>query len=472
MLTAALVAAITCASAKPGKGNGGGGDPEPPPPGEEVVPWVATPPVTYTTTPIVWHDAAAFNNPGFQGIYVDGINLLGITVGCALLPPEVPGENGERRAGACVLVDEDHQIVFDASGNMTATDTMVDLNLIFEDALSAFNADRATNYGDGPWRLAYARKISGDAKVICTMIPQSEAMNFDSVAAYYAEREPVPLLFVLADLPTGQLLAVEPENSSPDQDVTQMNENGDLLIRHSDNLFEVDWNHSRLFILDLANGVYVEEPVGGLDDDHSRMNSSLEILRIRYTSESEILNRYSVLDQTDTDLWERENGLPWGIAEDGSVYANSDYLETYRKGPIKSKMLRIPHHVHWDESSMSYVATPITDTNASAASIWDCPSHAATSGEEEAILRIHETNEYQVYKPAFGARFTLEDIPPNAVCFIRISPPADNSANSDPYTVSSGSYQAGYIAWYDRNYDAYIMTPQGAPPIQVLPGAN
>ena len=446
--SATLVASILCSPAalakkggNGGGGNGGGDDGG----GGSAVPQVVTSPVTYTETELRWEDDGEFNDPDFQGIYVNFVNRVGLASGFVMLPaPE--GVYGERRA--VVNVDP-------ATGG--TADTMVDLNSVFATELAALNSDRT----DGPWRLAYGRGINDAGMIGCQLVPATEPTSLNSSQAAAEGVAPVPVLQVVVDLNgagVNRLVVLDPLNTSPDQSIMQVNENGDVITADGvDGVYNFDIFRREIDGAGAASYAKIALPAisGGLPS----FNSSREVSYVEDDTGAGTSTLVHYLADTGDSsvLWEVNDGTLGmrGIAEDGSAYALHSYSVTSGRGKNKTTTnYSIPHHV-----ISSTERVQLTEQNAELPNGFRNVSRAAISGEEEVLIRI-SSGEYQLYKPNFGARFVLPIDPWNVSAGF-IAPPFDTSAT----TTSAEDYNAGYIA-YSSNplltgiYRSYILTPQ------------
>lgn len=484
-VTALLAISISIASA----GKGGGGKPRGEDGGDGIlehsVPPVVPPPVGYLNTKLWWPEEIDPETgdfyPTFQGINVYSINSRGLAVGCVKLsPPEGSPERsyGERRG------------VINLGSNGEATDTLVDLNLVFADALTNLNTIRASGpWHDGPWRIAYGQQINEAGQIGCTLIPDSEVVAAHTELAATLGIDPVPRLLAMADLEDMTLLPVEPGNTSPDQDIMDLNQAGDLLVR--DRAAHI----ARLYVFHPDNPVtptvdagYLEYSLPEYTPGAVTFNSSLQVtwdetVTGKGRSVSELLYRSSLTTDgeeyfwMDDLLWQREGkdydymyfSHTYGVAEDGSVYTAAGGFGT-----------SIPYHVISPTER-----TPLTDVNATG--VWnDGMSHyrslskAQTSGEEEILLHLCETTgDYQIYKPNFGARFVLP-LAPHTLIWASISPPPiDDGQQSAPYDQGyTGDYLGGYIVYMDcldthtsgSRANSYILTPDGATPPVIVTG--
>lgn len=450
------------ASAKKG-GNGGGGDSPPDP----VVPVATSQPVDYISTQLQWENAAEFSDPDFKGIWVSGVNSQGIVVGHVKRPlnsrPDLDDSVvPERRAAINVSLQE---------GAYVVDHTMRDLNSLFASALGDLNSSPPAT---GPWRIAYARGFNEAGHILCLLIPNNQLRTYDTNEAASAGVDPVPGIFVQADLSTLTITPVS-GNTSPDQEVLEMNENGDVLMQDGPTL--------RFF--EFSNGSFSEGLVPA-SINRPTFNSNRDF---SYDSETVENGRFvtdrlfRTVNGVEELLWERRgkdydhfNFRQLGVADgDGSVF-----VATYQFLGGQVSFPEIPYHV---KSSTERIQ--LTEVNADGSPAWlnrPSLSSAQTPGEEELILYLYDTTlEYQIYKPNFGARqqivFTdaqggapvllTDDLNGGNITNIVISPPWDNNATSDPYdpeTTYTGTYYGGYVAfsnWFsdpDR-HDAFILSP-------------
>lgn len=450
-------AASNSRAAKPGPGGGGGTVTELP-----VPPLVAAP-VSYQITEFLWENAAEASDPTFQGIYINGVNSRRLVTGSVRRPPAIPDTSGERRG------------IVNIGTNGEATDTMVDLNAVFAGALAELNSRRASRIpAEEPWRIAYGRRINEAGQIACQLLPQSAARSYGTGEGGTL----VPSLNVVGHLTTRTLIEVDPNNTSPDQDIMEMNENGDLLVR--------DYNGSawvsKLFVFHAGTGSYVNQTSAlPASVNPPSFNTSLQI---SYTTEI-LGTRRSATDRLflrtpgvspDALLWENAgkdyDNFYWellGVAESGSTYA----AKSYRNSSTGLRMT-IPYQVLSPTQRR-----PLTTATAYGFHSLDRPSpelsRAPIAGEEEIAFSTEGTSgpELQLYKPKFGARFTVPGAFANTLSNLCISPPHNPAGNT---TASSGgtytgTYYGGYIAltWQPGitpgpNCVSYLLTPAGATP--------
>ena len=448
----------TALAKKPG-GGGGGDDPVTINP----VPILVDAPVTFSTTELRWHEDS---DPNFGGITFNGINNQGLVVAFIASPhPEDPHLYG-RRTGA-INLDLD-------TGSPTAV--MVDLNEVFAAGLQQLNLARLETE---EWRIAYGRKINNAGLVACHLIPQSAPRIYGTDTASSLGIEPTPTLLVVADLTrragSDSMMIVPTDSASPDQDFLELNEMGDVLVLANDpttgeyftQLFQLEFD----LITGLPDGYATFDRLSDLGpltySNRPSLNSSLEVLFHRNAQSSRNqtvrqLIRYSALDGSETILWETQSLLAGSIACDGSAYATE--RETIRTGKGKNAVTTVvwtPYHVLSETER-----TPLVSESASMPFDHLSVSQAAQSGEEEVVIQIETTARYQVYKPNFGARFDLVDLPASDVKFLQISSPvAPSTATEWDHDLGSGTYSGGYIGYgTDMEPDrTFILTPNGAP---------
>ncbi len=463
---ALLMLALCCGrvhSAKPGSGGGGGTVTELP------VPPVVAAPVSYQITQLLWENAVEAADPEFQGIYINGVNSRGLVTGHVKRAPAVPDTPGERRG----------TLNIGSAGE--ATDTMVDLNALFADALAQLNARRVLqNPAEEPWRIAYGRRINEAGQIACQLLPQSAARSYGTGEG----GTPVPSLNVVAHLATGTLIEVDPNNTSPDQEIMEMNENGDLLV--------MDYNGTawgmKLFVFHAASGTYVNQTAAlPASVNQQSFNTSLQVSYAtevfgRSRSVTDRLFRRTPGVSPDVLLWENAGKdydyfywEPLGVAESGSVYAAKSYR------PSTGVRITTPYHVISPTQRR-----PLTTGTANGLHAGDQPkpelSRAALAGEEEIAFSDEGASgpELQMYKPKFGARFKLPAMPPlpgggtRILSNLSISPPHNRTGSTAVYTSGTytGPYFGGYIAITERPADSapgpdcvsYLLTPAGATP--------
>ena len=289
---------------KGGGGDGGGGG------GENPVPPIVTAPISYAETHLTWENTADVADPGFQGIWVAGVTSRGIAAGNIKRPPlsdDIPSDDvAAERIGSinAALVPGTDTLARDASGQLIATDTMVDLNGVFAAALASLNTTRKV---DAPtekdWRIAYGRRINEAGHLACQLIPFDEARRFAN-----GDPDPVPSLLVVANLNDGSLTQVNPANTSPDQDFLELNAHGDVLVSDRE---ATGWT-TRLYILNPATGPGDEASYteAGLPDSVTRpsFNSKLDV---SYSTEDTENGRFVVdrlfrtVDGNPELIWER-----------------------------------------------------------------------------------------------------------------------------------------------------------------------
>ena len=445
----ALVASLACTpialAKKSGNGGGGNGGGDDGGSGSTVPPLVEAP-VSYVVTELRWENEAEFNDPDFQGIFVNFVNRYGLTAGYVMLPaPE--GLDGERRA--VVNVDP-------VTGE--TTDTMIDLNSLFAPELAALNASRA----DGPWRLAYGRGINDAGMIGCQLVPADEPTSLNSSEAAAEGTTPVPILQVVVDLNgagANRLVVLDSLNTSPDQYIMQLNENGDVVTAEgADGVYDFDIFRRET---DGTGAVsYAQIPLPPVSGGLPSFNSSREVSYVEDDAGAGTSTLVHYLADTGDSsvLWEVSGetlGMR-GVAEDGTAYALRSFSVTSTRGKkTTTTNYSIPYHVLSPTERI-----PLTEENAELPNGFRNVSRAAISGEEEVLIRVYGGS-YQLYKPNFGARFTLPIDPWNVSAGF-IAPPFDSGAPSTPDT-----YNAGYIA-YSSNplltglYRSYLLTPQPA----------
>lgn len=420
-------------------GGGGGGDPG----GgvvENPVPLVVASPVNYDSTELRWPEV------GHQGIWLNSINSQGLAVGFVKRPPlegSPEGTPGERRG----VINLD-------PATREATDTMVDLNVLFSASLAVLNAGRT----DGPWRIAYARAFNEAGLIGCQLIPWDAARSYNTSEAAAAGVAPVPTLLAVADLQRAEpdaMIVVDPDNTSPEQELYQMNEHGDVLLwdGERDDLTYIYRVH-RLGTDTAGDWIYEELSVPPVNaGTPASFNSSLQFLFYEHSgstrSRTSRLYQYSLASGDQTLL--TESGDPLfsanGIAEDNTAYAHGQ--STSGKGNNRVTLSR-PYHIISPTER-----TPLTFSSGWIFNWVRGLSRAATSGEEEVFIQLYDTGEYQVYKPNFGARFVLP-IAPRSLGWAGISPPYDAQGVS-----SAGEYFGGYVAYStnDAVNRSYVLTP-------------
>lgn len=469
-LGAAILALATTALAAPpegkGGGNGGGGDAEPTDPELTInpVPNLLDPPIAYTRSELRWegdldgNGVADETEPSFRGVSLRGVNSQGFVVGTVASGPE------EVDAG----VDDGWRtgfINFDPNMNQL-TEAVHDMNRVFAVGLADLNARLGLTEESEKWRVAWALSINEAHLITCLLLPGKIAYRFRG------REEATPCLLAVANLAcrteVGSVMVV-PTNDSPYQDFLDLNEFGDVLVHTHDPA--TDTYESRLFRIDDpdAPSGYLEQdelPLPGLfswGENGPSFNNALEVLFRRFGDDSSTqqLIRYSAVDLTEDILLEGGADtftfLPNGIAADGTAYVT--VYEWVGKGKNKTRVAT-PYHV-----VSAAERTPLTDPAADGSAVienfvWNLSSNTEP-GEQEVVLKIEGTGEYQMYKPNFGARFTLADIAPGiASQYIKVSPPA----------VDNGTYAAGYIGYTTTAIPAkaWILTPAGAP----VPGSS
>ena len=428
---------MTAAAKKGGNGGGGGGSGGG---GENPVPQLVAAPVDYVETELRWHEDT---DPDFGGIFAAWINNQGLAVTWIKRPHPTDVERWGIRVGGINL---------DLATGET-TDTLVDLSEVFGLSVAALNVART----DGPWRIAYGREINDAGLIACQLIPENEPRLFERA---------VPCLLAVADLSrrgTGNaLVLVNAASTDPDQDFWQLNEGGDVLVI-SPNDFA---SNIRVFRRDLdasGNPFYtpLETPALGISLNRPSFNSSRNLsfserVGNAVNSQESFLFQNSLDSGTESLLWRSKDPLFYAVAtaEDNTAYAVSfRNVKTGKGKNATTATVSTPYHV-----ISATERTPLT--NESAILRWrGSVSHAPVTGEEEVVLELEASGEYQIYKPNFGARFVLP-ITPGNLLYIGISPPYDPLAVTSPE-----SYSGGYVVYNttDAIRRAFILTPQPLP---------
>lgn len=456
LICLALPTATMLADKGGGKPGGGGGGAS-----ENLIPPVVPAPVSYLSTQLCWEIQSECSDPNFQGIWVNGVNGRGLAVGHVKRPinsnPDMDDSVWGERIGTINVdvIPGSYGLALDGTGAPVATDTMVDLNGIFSSALTALNSARA----DGPWRIAYGREINEAGQIACQLLPVDEPRSFDTGSG----EEPVPVLMVLGNLLEGTLVPVDASNTSSDQDFVEMDEDGDVLMR--------DGNVRRFFKFE--NGSFNEQVLP--PSIHFPSFNSADIFS--YDTETAENGRFvtdrlfRTVDGDSELLWERRGKdydnfkfFHLGVSESGS----SVYAATYQFIGGQVSFPEIPYRI-----LSSTERIQLTEANANGNPNWtntSSLSNALTDGEEELILHLYDTtDEYQIYKPNFGARFRIiatDKLEGGNIQNIAISPPWDNTGRSTAHDSGSpATYFGGYVAFSnffaaENRHDSFILTPQ------------
>jgi len=451
----------TALAKKPGSGGGGGGGGGGAGPATLPVPDLAvTAPVAYEPMELVWDGPETDHY-----VFLNCINKQGFAVGILSL-----GDGGDDlgqwfwQGAVNAWFDPD-------SGELTATNTMANLNDLFAVSLEAFNAKRATDVGDGPWRIDQAHWINQSGQIGCRLIPADQPRWRDSVGAAEVGTDPVPCLLAVADLrrlpeldppAADALLIMDPNDTDPDKYLMMVTEAGDLFAYMTAVTGPDGPGIPADFALYYRDGASYSPmaPPADVASWPANVNSELQVVSQTLSSSGTYrLNRYtldpiSVLPATPVwnpaeVLWESNEIELHGeaIAEDGSVYAEARISRKVRGRQITSV---IPYHIT-DEGRRPLVDI---DKDESAGFGFRYLSRAGESGEEELIMAMRDGT-YQIYKPNAGLRFELP-LDPFAASYIGVSPPV----------MAEGAYQAGYVAYSTRYNDplprprrSYILVP-------------
>ena len=431
LATSIILLLASATFAKKGGGGGGGGD------GGTInpVPAEIAPPVSYTVTELRWHEDT---DPNFGGIWTAWVNQLGIAAGWVRRPhPTNPEQLGVRTGVINIDI---------TTG--AATDTLVELDLVFSTALAVLNATRS----DGPWRIAYGRGgITDDGLIGCQLIPANEPRLVEDT---------IPCLLAVGDLSKRgaddalTLLTLE----SGDLDFTQLNQNGDALVA-TNNGSTID----TLFLrdTDVSGWVsYIPVAIPSVDYYYGRptINSAGTVTFSETTNQpnESSLYQYPAVSGSQSLLWRSGNPSFYSVAtaEDHSAYVVATKSITTGKGRhATTSAYLIPYHVISETER-----TPLTDYESEGSAVirghWNV-SGAPLSGEEEIVLESVESGVYQIYKPNLGARFELP-IAPGIARWVGVSPPYNDHLVSTPE-----SYNGGYVVFTtnDAAPQGFILTP-------------
>jgi hypothetical protein len=311
-----------------------------------------------------------------------------------------------------------------------------------------------------------ARGINEVQQIVCVLVPYDQPLSTDMT----------PTLLVLANLNDRALIPIDPNNTNPAQNLLEVTELGDVLV--------LDGNVTRFYEFD--NGEFIERLLPNSGGRPS-FNTNLDFSYDTETAENGrfVTDRlFRTVDGHEELLWERRGKdydnfdfIHLGISENESVFTA---IDSFEGGQVSFP--QIPFHVISPTERIQ-----LTEVNADGRPGWlkrPSLSSAQTEGEEELILHLYDTtDEYQIYKPNFGARHQIvftdeqtgndipltDDLNGGNIRNIVISPPLDNTATTAPYDPdSSGDYFGGYVAftnWFadEDRHDCFILTPQSLP---------
>lgn len=271
----------------------------------------------------------------------------------------------------------------------------------------------------------------------------------------------MPSLLAIGDLSRrdsvdGLVLVTE---EAGDQDIVQLNQGGDVMVA-TDDLTTVD----TVFRRDMDEGGLVSyTPIAGLGLDFSLNKPSFNSARtVSFSETTGSSNPESVLYQSSVDsgsqslLWSSTDPRFYaiGTAEDDSAYAVTLQSITTGKGRNRTTTgFTIPYHVV-SATERTPLADYALDGSVLIRGRWNV-SAAPLSGEEEVILELEESGQYQLYKPNFGSRFELP-ITPGSARWVGVSAPYNANLQSD-----SETFHGGYIVHTtnDPAPSSFILTP-------------
>ncbi len=440
LLTSLALAPAALAKKPDNPGNGGGGDSGDPGGDPVGVPLAETPPVDYEKTELRWAGSADPTDPdnyddrqpGHIGTLVTGVNAGGRVVGL------VKAASTFRYGVVNALTPEGEP-----------TGLLVDLNTIFEAP-------------DG-WRIAYAQGINDDGLVACQLIPEAEPLWIEGS----------PLQFAIADLGTGEMTLVGPEETSPEhwQYVIEMTEDGHLLVQGdilagADGLTEFEhYIYARQ-----TDGSYVRRDLPGLGtpgvtDWNPSINNALQIASSDAPERSTLYEwNWDGSAQTyepipvwhgyvktkgrntdDDDFFVR--GIS-NLPDDGGPAAIYASLYSADGNDQASGIYRITGGGRELIAAGPSLGSPASTRNLS----------RADYGREEILLLDTESGDYryQIYQPEFGMRFRLPgDVveQPYQIRDVTISTPSGPIGPED--------YHGGYIAYFvwGEPTRSFVLTP-------------